>query len=55
MADHDKLTLDAEIECLVRSERQRRMGRSLAASELDDADRAWLDLSASTVRDDAGG
>jgi hypothetical protein len=47
LADHDGVTLDEEIQRLARSERQRRMGRSLAVTALTDDDRAWLDVTVS--------
>lgn len=55
LAEDDSLTLDAEIQRLVRAERQRRMGRELSEHGPDDADRQWLDLAADSVRsNDAG-
>jgi len=51
LADQDGLTLDDALARLIRSERQRRLGEALAASELPDSDAAWLDLGAQTVVD----
>lgn len=50
IAAQDGLTLDQVLAGLVRAERQRRMGRSLAAP-LDDDDVAWLQAGAATVSD----
>ena len=49
LADQDGVTLDEEIQRLARAERQRRLGAALASDHLDDEDRSWLDLGASTV------
>ncbi|MHB8663394.1 MAG: hypothetical protein ACYDH6_11985 [Acidimicrobiales bacterium] len=54
LAADDGVTLDEEIARLVRAERQRRIGHSLAATELDVEERAWLEMGAEAVRDDAG-
>jgi hypothetical protein len=49
LANDDGLTLDAEVQRLIRAERQRRMGDALAAVDLDDADRAVLRTSAKSA------
>jgi hypothetical protein len=49
LADADGITLDEEVQRLVRSERQRRMGDALARWEPDRAASDWLDESARTV------
>jgi predicted transcriptional regulator len=54
LAAVDGVTLDEELTQLLRSERQRRMGRALA-DEPSEADRAWLESGIATVRDHAGG
>jgi hypothetical protein len=46
LATHDGVTLDEEMQRLIRAERQRRMGDALASLELDDADHAVLRSSA---------
>lgn len=51
LADADGLTLDAELQVLVRRERQRRMGRELAAVDLDQAEAAWEETGASEAGD----
>lgn len=55
LAGQDGVTLDEAITRLVRAERQRRIGLSLAAVELDGDERSWLELGIQAVRDDAGG
>ncbi len=54
LAESDGVTMDEVLAKLARTERQRRMGLALAA-EVSDDDRAWLDASAATMRDHAGG
>ena len=51
LADRDGLTLDAQIEKLIRRERRRIIGAQLAGAPLDDDDAAVLDASASDVAD----
>lgn len=53
LARGDGVTLDEEINRLVRAERQRRMGRALAAVELDEGDQSWLDMGAAVIGTDA--
>lgn len=55
LADADGVTLDEEITRLVRAERMRRMGRALSFIGPDAEERSWLDMSAATVADHAGG
>ena len=55
LADDDNVTLDEEINRLVRCERQRRIGHALSENELDDDARAWLDVGVSTAGAGAGG
>lgn len=55
LADDDDVTLDQEITGLVRAERQRRIGRALAAAPPEADDDAWLDIGARTVAEHAGG
>jgi len=55
LASQDGVTLDEAITRLVRAERQRRIGLSLAAVNLDGDERSWLELSVQAVHDDAGG
>lgn len=54
LADADGITLEQALRGLVRAERQRRMGRDLAATTPDEEAQAWLDLSSDAVRSDAG-
>jgi hypothetical protein len=54
LADRDGLTLDAQLDVLIRRERRRSIGIQLASVPLDPDDRAVLDASASDVAD-AGG
>jgi len=49
LADADGVTLDEEVQRLVRSERQRRMGEALASWEPDRVASDWFDVSARTV------
>ena len=53
LARGDGVTLDQEINRLVRAERQRRMGQALAAVELDGGDQSWLDMGADVIGTDA--
>lgn len=55
LAKDDGLTLDEEIKLLARAERQRRIGRALAAVAHDDDSSGWLDLGADTVSTNASG
>jgi hypothetical protein len=54
LADDDGVTLDDEIIRLVRSERQRRIGQALSASEPDTEEQPWIEMGAETVRNNAG-
>ena len=54
LADRDGLTLDAQLDLLIRRERRRVIGRQLASAPLDSDDRAVLDASASDVADACG-
>jgi hypothetical protein len=54
LANADGATLEQAIRQLVRAERQRRMGRDLAAPASSE-EQAWLDLSAHGGGSDAGG
>jgi hypothetical protein len=51
LADRDGLTLDAQLDKLVRRERRRIIGAQLASASPDDEDVAVLDASASDVAD----
>lgn len=51
LADRDGLTLDAQLEKLIRQERRRIFGAQLASATLHDDDAAVLDASASDVAD----
>ncbi|HSM64810.1 MAG TPA: hypothetical protein VK860_00750 [Ilumatobacteraceae bacterium] len=51
LAARDGLTLDAQLERLIRRERRRIIGAQLSGAELDDEDVAVLDASASDVAD----
>lgn len=55
LAEGDGVTLDEEVNRLVRAERQRRIGHALAAVELDRDDESWLTVGASVIRNDAAG
>ena len=50
LAAADGLTLDAELQRLVRRERQRRMGEALASNEPDETENAWLALGSQTIQ-----
>jgi hypothetical protein len=51
LADRDGLTLDAQLDKLIRRERRRIIGAQLAGAPLDDDDLAVLDASAGDVAD----
>jgi hypothetical protein len=51
LADREGLTLDAQLEQLIRRERRRIIGAQLAGAPLEDDDVAVLDASASDVAD----
>lgn len=51
LAIRDGLTLDQQLERLIRRERQRRMGKQLSGEELDEAELAVLDASGSDTAD----
>lgn len=51
LADRDGLTLDAQLDRLIRRERRRIIGAQLAGAPLDDDDLAVLDASAGDVAD----
>jgi hypothetical protein len=50
VARHYELTLDAALRRLIRTDRQRRMGEELAAHELTDDERAWIELGITDAR-----
>ena len=55
LADTDGVTLETVLSRLVRAERQRRMGRALAESDLDEDGRRWIDTGLDTAgRDESG-
>lgn len=54
LADREGLTLDAQIDKLVRRERRRIIGAQLASAPLDADDAAVLDASAVDVADASG-
>ena len=54
LADREGLTLNAQLEKLIRRERRRFMGAQLASAPLDADDQAVLDASASDVADASG-
>ena len=54
LADREGLTLDAQLEKLIRRERRRLIGAQLASAWLDADDQAMLDASASDVADASG-
>ncbi|MCC5951596.1 MAG: hypothetical protein JJU45_05820 [Acidimicrobiia bacterium] len=54
LADREGLTLDAQLEQLIRGERRRVLGAQLAGAPLDAADEQVLDASASDVADASG-
>jgi hypothetical protein len=51
LADRDGLTLDAQLDLLIRRERRRIIGGQLAGTPIDRDDMAILDASASDVAD----
>ena len=51
LADREGLTLDGQLEKLIRRERRRLLGAQLASAPLDAEDAAVLDASASDVAD----
>jgi len=51
LAERDGLTMDAQLDALIRRERRRVMGIQLASEALDSNDLAVLDTSASDVAD----
>ena len=51
LAERDGLTLDAQLEQLIRRERRRIIGAQIASAPLDDEDIAVMDASASDVAD----
>jgi hypothetical protein len=51
LADRDGLTLDAQLDLLIRRERRRVIGMQLASAPLDPDERAVLDASADDVAD----
>jgi len=51
LADRDGLTLDAQLDRLIRRERRRIIGAQLASAPLEDDDVRVLDASASDVAD----
>lgn len=51
LAERDGLTMDAQLDALIRRERRRVMGSQLASQPLDSNDLAVLDASASDVAD----
>jgi hypothetical protein len=51
LADRDGLTLDAQLDKLIRRERRRIIGAQLASAPLQEDDVAVLDASASDVAD----
>lgn len=54
LAEREGLTLDAQLDVLIRRERRRMIGRQLSGAPLDADDRAVLDASASDVADACG-
>lgn len=54
LAEREGLTLDAQLDQLVRRERRRSIGAQLASSPLDTYDMVVLDASASDVADACG-
>lgn len=55
LADHDGLTMDEEIQRLARTERQRRLGASLAEDQPDNDEQTWLNIGSETVTANARG
>lgn len=51
LAERDGLTLDAQLDKLIRRERRRTIGAQLSGASLDDDDVAVLNASASDVAD----
>ena len=51
LAERDGLTLDAQLDRLIRRERRRIIGSQLAGASLDPDDKVVLDASASDVAD----
>ena len=51
LAERDGVTLDAQLEKLIRRERRRIIGAQLSSAPLDDEDVTVLDASASDVAD----
>jgi hypothetical protein len=49
LAERDGLTLDAQLDVLIRRERRRVIGLQLASASLDDAERAVLDAAAADI------
>ncbi|MEZ5263442.1 MAG: hypothetical protein R2755_17140 [Acidimicrobiales bacterium] len=54
LADREGLTLDAQLDRLIRRERRRLIGAQLAGAPLDADDRTVLDASAGDVADASG-
>lgn len=54
LADREGLTLDAQLDRLIRRERRRLIGAQLAGAPLDADDRVVLDASAGDVADASG-
>jgi hypothetical protein len=54
LADRDGLTLDAQLDRLIRRERRRIIGRQLSTTPLDRHEAMVLDASASDVADACG-
>ena len=54
LAEREGLTLDAQLDRLIRRERRRIIGAQLASAQLDAEDRVVLDASASDVGDASG-
>lgn len=54
LAEREGLTLDAQLDRLIRRERRRIIGAQLASAQLDADDRVVLDASASDIGDASG-
>ena len=54
LAEREGLTLDAQLDRLIRRERRRIIGAQLGGAQLDAEDMVVLDASASDVRDACG-
>jgi low affinity Fe/Cu permease len=54
LAERDGLTLDAQLDLLIRRERRRVIGLQLSRAPLDRDERTMLDASASDVNDACG-